>query len=73
MNLVERAGTARLAALEARGIAAITVAATSARIGDARSTLHDGVISAANPRAAALGAVVGAHAESVLRGWTRLS
>jgi hypothetical protein len=70
---IEQAGIARLAALEARGVAAITVAAGSARIGDARSTLRDGVISAVNPRAAALGAVVGAHADSVLRAWTRLS
>lgn len=49
-------GTTRLPALQARGIAAATVAAASARIGDAASTWQDGIISAANPAAAALGA-----------------
>ena len=50
------AGTTRLPALQARGIAAATVAAASARIGEAASTWQDGVISAFNPAAAALGA-----------------
>jgi len=53
------AGVTRLPALERRGIAAATVAAMSARIGDARSTLEDGVLSRVNERAAALGAEVG--------------
>lgn len=65
---IDQAGTARLPALEARGIAAITVAASTARIGEARSTLT-GTISAANPTATRLGARVGAPAEPVLRGW----
>ena len=69
---IEQAGIGRLAALEARGIAALTVSAGSARIGQARSTLEEGVISAANPRAIALGAVVGQKAEPVLRAWTKL-
>jgi hypothetical protein len=51
----EDAGVSRLPALAARGIAAAAVAATSARIGDARSTYEDGVVSRINTRAAALG------------------
>lgn len=56
------AGTTRLPVLQARGIAAATVAAASARIGDARSTWADGVVSACNTRAAALGAKPGERA-----------
>ena len=51
----DAAGTSRLPALDARGIAAATVSAASARIGDARSTYEDGIISRVNDRAAALG------------------
>ena len=51
----DEAGVSRLPALAARGIAAATVAATSARIGDARSTYEDGIVSRVNTRAAALG------------------
>ena len=50
------AGAARLPALEDRGIAAVTVAHHSARIGEAASTLATGRISAANALARALGA-----------------
>ena len=56
---IDEAGVTRLPALEARGIAAGTVAATSARIGDARSTYQDGILSRVNPNAAALGIVPG--------------
>lgn len=49
------AGLGRLPVLEARGVAAATVAAQSARIGDARSTWQDGLISACNTQAEALG------------------
>ena len=56
---VDQAGIGRLAALATRGIAAATVAADSARIGDARSTFADGRISHVNPVAARYGAVVG--------------
>ncbi|WP_209426311.1 hypothetical protein [Pararhodobacter sp. SW119] len=55
-------GTTRLPVLEGRGIAAATVAAMSARIGAARSTWEDGVISAANAPARALGAAEGVPA-----------
>lgn len=67
---IEQAGIGRLPALDARGIAAITVSAGSARIGQARSTFEDGVISAVNARAAALGARVGDRARDVLLRWT---
>src|SRR5690606_33912303 len=53
---IDGAGITRLPALDARGIAAFTVAAASARIGDARSVFGDGVISAVNETAGALGA-----------------
>jgi hypothetical protein len=52
---IDEAGTSRLPALDARGIAAATVSAASARIGDARSTYEDGIISRVNARAASLG------------------
>jgi hypothetical protein len=52
---IDEAGVSRLPALDARGIAAATVAAESARIGDARSTYEDGILSHVNARAAALG------------------
>jgi hypothetical protein len=51
----DAAGISRLPALDARGIAAATVSAASARIGDARSTYEDGIISCVNTRAVSLG------------------
>ncbi len=51
----DEAGASRLPALDARGIAAATVSAASARIGDARSTYEDGIVSRVNTSAAALG------------------
>jgi hypothetical protein len=59
---VDGAGITRLGALDARGIAAATVAAASARIGDARSTYEDGMLSRVNARAAALGITPGVTA-----------
>jgi hypothetical protein len=56
---IDGAGVTRLPALDARGIAAGTVAAASARIGDARSTYEDGVLSRVNRLAAALGLAPG--------------
>jgi hypothetical protein len=55
----DAAGIAALPLLQAAGIAACTVAHTSARIGEASSTLEDGVISQANRAAGALGAAPG--------------
>ena len=49
------AGIAGLALLQTHGIAACTVSHTSARIGQAASTLADGVLSHANAAALALG------------------
>ncbi len=59
-------GTTRLPALEGRGIAAVTVAAASARIGDARSTWQDGTISALNAQAARLGAQQDMHVQALV-------
>lgn len=59
------AGVAALPLLQARGVAACTVAHTSARIGEARSTWDDGVISSANDAARSLGATAGV----ALREW----
>jgi hypothetical protein len=56
---IDEAGVTRLPALDGRGIAAGTVAAASARIGDARSIFEDGILSRINPRAAALGIAPG--------------
>jgi hypothetical protein len=60
------AGTTRLPALQARGVAAATVAAASAHIGDAYSTWQDGVISACNDAAAALGGKPGMAARELV-------
>ncbi len=68
---IDQAGLQRLPALDTRGIAAITVAATSARIGSARSTFEDGTISAANECAQAMGARTGDCARDTLLAWTR--
>jgi hypothetical protein len=59
---IDEAGITRLPALDARGIAAGTVAAASARIGDARSTYEDGILTRVNTCAVALGIVAGMSA-----------
>ncbi|MBN8749072.1 MAG: hypothetical protein J0I65_16375 [Variovorax sp.] len=51
----DAAGIAALGVLQAQALAACTVAHSSARIGEARSTLDEGVLSHVNPAAAALG------------------
>lgn len=56
---IDDAGTSRLPALDGRNIPAATVAADSARIGDARSIYETGVITRVNDSAAALGAKPG--------------
>src|SRR5215212_10765519 len=68
---VEDAGIGRLAALERRGLAAFTVSAASARIGEARSSFEDGVISRVNAAAARLGAAAGMRARDVLLAWAK--
>ncbi len=61
----DEAGIAALALLQSRGMAAVAVSHASARIGEARSTWQDGVLSACNAAAAALGARPG----DALRAW----
>ncbi|QJW95043.1 hypothetical protein [Frigoriglobus tundricola] len=63
----DRAGAAALPLLDSDGIAAATVAADSACIGDGGSTLTQGIISAVNETAYRLGARVGATALEVAR------
>lgn len=55
----DRAGIAALDLLDGFRIAALTVAAGSARIGDAEDTLEHGIISHLNAAAAALGLASG--------------
>jgi hypothetical protein len=63
---IDEAGVTRLPALEKRGIAAATVDAASARIGDGRSTLDDGIVSRMNQRAASIGIVAGMRAREAV-------
>ena len=55
----DRAGVTRLPALDRRAVAAATVSADSARIGDGRSVYADGVVSCVNRTAAGMGIAVG--------------
>jgi hypothetical protein len=59
----EEAGVLRLAVLDERRIPAATVAAMSARIGDARSSWRTGVLSRVNEAATALGVQTGMTTE----------
>lgn len=61
------AGVAALAPLAEQGIAALTVAHSSARIGDARDSWAQGVISRLNAPAAALGLAPGLPLAAVLQ------
>ena len=60
-------GIEGLAVLGEHGIAAAAVSTESARIGDALSTYHDGLISAANAVAAAKGVEIGMRAGDAAR------
>jgi hypothetical protein len=62
----EAAGVAGLALLQAQGIAACAVLHSSARIGDAHSTLNDGIIGHANALAHALSVQVGATCQAMV-------
>lgn len=64
---IDEAGVSRLPALDGLGIAGATVAAATARIGDARSALESGVLSRVNRRAEALGARPGMSAKAFAR------
>jgi len=61
---IDDAGLGRLPVLDARGIPAATVSADSAWIGDGNSTYSDGILSAANEAAQALGAAPGITARA---------
>jgi uncharacterized protein YunC (DUF1805 family) len=63
----DKGGVLALGALDKAGIAALSVAAQSARIGDGRSTLQDGTISEVNQAAYRLGARVGNRALALAR------
>ena len=63
---LDEIGVSRLPVLDERGVAAATVAAASARIGDARSTYADGIISRANLLAQAMGIVAGMPAKAAV-------
>lgn len=58
------AGVARIHAAEAMGVAAVAVSATSARIGDARSTWQTGVVSCVNRLAQTAGGEIGMTAQA---------
>ena len=60
------AGIAGLKTLDAAGIAAVAVAHTSARIGEARDSFTHGVIAHVNRGAAALGLTPGARLRDLL-------
>ena len=62
---IDDAGFTRLPELDARGIAAVTVSAQSARIGDGRSMFESGVVSRCNQAALHSGARLGMR----LRDW----
>ncbi len=62
----DSAGIVALEMLQARGVAAGTVAHTSARIGDARDAWESGVLSRCNAAARALGCAPGASLRAVL-------
>ncbi len=62
----DEAGLAALPFLQSHGLAACTVAHDSARIGEAQSTLDEGIVSHVNALAQALGVVVGQRCELVI-------
>ncbi len=68
---IDQAGIGRLDPLNERGIAALTVAHTSARIGDSRSTYYEGVISHANQLAIKFGASRGVTVRDFVEGVRR--
>lgn len=65
----DQAGIAGLGALQQQGLAALAVSHASARIGQASSTLQDGVVSHTNEAAKALGFVSGSPLKAQLKRW----
>ena len=68
----DEAGIAGLTALQQAGLAALAVSHLSACIGQADSTLRDGVVSYLNAAALALGFVCGQPLKAQLAGWVAL-
>jgi len=64
---VDNGGIQGFEVLDQAGIAGVAVAARSARIGDGRSTLQDGIVSHVNRAARSLGARVGSPALALAR------
>lgn len=64
---IDQAGISSLPVLGTAGIAAAAVSSMTARIGDGRSTLLEGVISALNSEATALGGEIGMKALDLAR------
>ncbi len=64
---MDNSGIDGLPVLNEKGVAAVAVAASSARIGDPLSTYHDGICSAMNQLAAAKGIYVGMTAKEAAR------
>lgn len=64
---IDQAGISRLPALDNRKIAAVTVAASSARIGEAKSAWQTGIISHTNNEAHNLGARAGMRLQYFIR------
>lgn len=63
----DEAGLAALPFLQSHGLAACTVAHSSARIGEAQSTLDEGVVSHVNALAQALGVEIGQRCQTFIR------
>ena len=63
----DKGGIQGFEVLDGAGIAGVAVAAHSARIGDGRSTLQDGIVSAITDAAYRLGARVGGSALALAR------
>jgi hypothetical protein len=64
---LDDSGIEGLAEMERQGFAAAAVSSASARIGDALSTYHDGIVSAANQPARARGVAIGMKAAEAAR------
>ena len=62
----DSAGLAALDFLQAHGLAACTVSHSSARIGEAQSTVNDGIVSYQNALALALGIATGHSCQQVI-------
>lgn len=70
---IDQAGIAQLARLDERGIAGIAVAASSARIGSARSAYDDGTVSYVNDAALRSGAEPGVSVKDAVRNIIRFA